>query len=164
MNGLKINQKILADSTSYFYETQIVELCPTTLKDARNTPQGIQIDLGGGHSWGCIYSRNRDRVIANKKDLAEFFKKKIDKKKGLEDRLKEGKSLLRVYENKNNGVLYVVEFKYAGSVDSLKDGKYTKFKSEYEFISVRDKNIPKGFYDNIDETFKVLNELVVSHL
>lgn len=163
MNSLKLNQRILADSTCYFSSGQIVELCPTTLNDARNTPNGIRIDLGGGHDWGCIPSRERKSVIAEIGDLREFFDKKISSKEGIEQRLKNGKSIIRVYQNGNNTVLYVVEFKKHEEVDSLKDGKYVVFRDDRSIsssVKVINGNLPQGFYTNIEDAFNVLERFV----
>jgi hypothetical protein len=158
MDGLKINQKILADSTCYFSDSQVIELCPTTLIDAVNTQRGIVIELGGGHNWGACPDRSRDRVVAKAGDIKPFFDMKISRKEGLEERLKAGKSLLRVYQNPNNKELYVEEFSFSQKVDSLKDGKYTEFKKQSSFmretLKVYGGNIPHGFYTTLEDTFK----------
>jgi hypothetical protein len=158
MDGLKINQKILADSTCYFSASQVIELCPTTLKDAVNTQRGIVIELGVGHNWGACPNRSRDRVIAKAGDLKVFFDVKISRKEGLEERLKAGKSLLRVHQNQNNKVLYVEEFSFYQNVDSLREGKYTEFKKQDSFMTetlkVYGGNIPHGFYTTLEDTFK----------
>lgn len=163
MEGLKLNQKILADSTCYFSSGQIVELCPTTLKDARNTTNGIRIDLGGGHNWGACPTRERSRVIAQVDDLKKFFETKLSRKEGIEERVNSGKSLLRVYHNQNNQVLYVVEFRKGQEVDSLREGKYVVYEENSffkEYIKVYNNNIPLGFYSTIEEAFKALENKV----
>jgi hypothetical protein len=161
MKDLKLNQRILADST-WYSRGQVVELCLTTLKDALNTPRGVEIILGEGHSWGCIPTRDRNRVIANIGDLRGFFDEKISRKEGLEQRLKEGKSVLRVYENKHNKTLYVVEFTKQGEVNSLRDGNYIEFSDNGfsgKIIKVYNGNFGAEFYTDIESAFKELERV-----
>jgi hypothetical protein len=133
MKDLKLNQKILSNTTSSF-EGDIVKAYQTTLVDAIERNGKLKIILGEGH-WGSCPDRTREEIIANKKDIKSFFE--IESKRALRWNLeqkhkdvlalvKERKGIFLV-EFSSNNYLTVKFLYYRGKFKSLKDGEFNTY-------------------------------------
>lgn len=169
MNDLRLNQVIFADSSCYFNE-EIIQICRTTLVDAITDSYGrVSIKLGGGHNWGCIPSRERASVIANKEDIRPFIERKIARKNkklselstptNLTEQLEQGKLVLVLEERR--GEFSLVPFKLQNTYSSLSEGKVFEFTNKYSTLKLRNlDNLPQNVFNNLEDAIKTLEKWI----
>lgn len=177
MEDLRLHQTIYADSTCYF-SGQIVEIHKTTLADAITNSSGkTHIKLGAGHNWGCIPSRDRNRVIANESDIRPFVEEKIKIRnefllglhtpKTLSEQLESGKMLLFV-ENRGDTITLTI-FEHNGTYSSLSEGKVIEFRQKwaggYRTLKLNElDSLPHNTFNNIEEAVNCLEKMIIREL
>lgn len=173
MSDLRLHQTIYADSTCY-YDGQIVEICKTILLDAITDSNGkTEIYLGAGHNWGCLPSRKRIQIIANKSDIRPFIERKIEDKKifflsrqesiNLNEQLESGKMLLFVENFRDRITLSIFELNK--TYTSLKHGKIMEFDQKHKTLKLKDfDNLPHNIFNNIEEAVNCLEKMIIREL
>jgi len=156
MNDLKLNQTIFANSTCYF-NGEVIQICKTTLADAITEGNRTVIKLGGGHNWGCIPTRERHFVIANKKDIRPFISERIERRNksyleqkslGLTELLESGKILLCVENYRDRVQLTILS--HSRTYNSLAEGKINK--------------LPNNIFNNLEKAIQHLENIILSEL
>jgi hypothetical protein len=171
MNDLKLNQTIFANSTCYF-NGEVIQICKTTLADAITEGNRTVIKLGGGHNWGCIPTRERHLVIANKKDIRPFISERIERRNklyleqkslGLTELLESGKILLCVENYRDRVQLTILS--HSRTYNSLAEGKIMEFTQEYKTLKLRDLNkLPNNIFNNLEKAIQYLENMILSEL
>jgi len=174
MKDLKLNQKILSSTTSSEHG-DIVTARLTTLVDAIEKNGKLKIVLGEGH-WGACPDRERDEIIANKKDIKSYFKKESDwmLKAGLEKRnvdyvnlVKERKGIFLVEFWEGNGYLTVKFLDYMGKVNSLKDGEFNTYGNRDKYsvsLKVKVGETHPKIFRSLEDAYKQFEKLAIGAL
>ena len=167
MNGLKLNQKILVDSSCYFND-EILKLEKTRVRDAEKTSRGVVVTMTDGH-WGACPTRNMTDVVATEEDIEKIFNSHVlpnIERKGLTIGQGKGKTIL-VVEDKNyerGGAILIEYLTFQETKETLAEGVYdvyyvSSFRGGYS-MKVFNKKLGINIFDNIDDAKKYFTERV----
>jgi len=171
MKNLKLNQRILVNSSCYFKE-EIFKFEKTRLADASKTEDGYRVRMTDGH-WGACPTRDKSEVIACEGDIdrivERFFTAQLEKS-SLEIGQGKGKSLLIVenVNHKSGGQVVVKSVRFVGAEETLREGKSDKYSAETFMgsisLKIKDEVMPYGVFDNIEQAKERLTELLKNSL
>jgi hypothetical protein len=115
MENLKLNQKILVDSSCYF-GGQIIELDKTSVYDVIDG----RVTMENNNNWGACPTRSRNQVVSTEAEAEVFFNKKIQSFKKRELFNEEDVYLVKDDTGRNSVSLF--RYRKQKSTTSLREG------------------------------------------
>lgn len=173
MNGLKLNQKILVNSSCYFGD-EILKLEKTKVADAEMTPRGVIVRMTDEeNNWGACPTRKMSDVVATEEDIDKIFNSHVlpmIERKKLAIGAGKGKTLL-VIENKNfergGGKITITYFTHSSTRETLSEGKFEEYISRgfiTRTLKVFNDNFPIYVFDSVEGAKDLFTQMVNSYI
>jgi hypothetical protein len=166
MTNLKLNQKILVQSSCYF-GGQLIELDKTSVYDVIDG----RVKMENNNNWGACPTRDRKDVISTEEEAEAFFKKKVEMHK---DSLNKNKDdVFLVKDDKGRNSVSIFRYRKQEPITSLREGTGDVYVATggsnacyYTDVEIR---IPQGsnyspFCDTLEEALEEFKTKVVNNL